>query len=306
MNISSKELLTKDKKQEEFLKTFHLMRKEILNYFISGVEELLSTEEPGLFQIFKVLINEYKNHYKIKCIELTKSNSYWKTRFQKSEDDSKVAEKSQKQNFEEVIISMNEYKDKIKKKFNEANLALMVEKRKQKKKFKKEEELGIALNKKHEKLILMKRIIKDLKIKQAKSNASYSRLKDALFGYIRQDPSGLQNYQKAKSLDIIEEDVARQIDEWLQIDDYKKGLEEFEDQLLLKEDSATSDVSSLEPKDETKKAEQRFNVKVVRERKICNFLDHKSHSTSKLHDKKMLSIIRNFMGYLTFSFRDNC
>lgn len=104
---------------------------------------------------------------------------------------------------------MNEYKDKIKKKFNETNIALISEQRNQKKFIKREEELGKALNKKHEKLILMKGVIKDLKIKQAKMDASYFKLKEALFGYIRQDATGLQNYQQAKTENIIEEDVSR-------------------------------------------------------------------------------------------------
>lgn len=79
-------------------------------------------------------------------------------------------------------------------------------------------------------------------------------------------------------------------------------MEEFEEEMILREDSALSDVSSLRSKDDSKKVEHTFKVKVVRERKICNFLQNKSHSTSKLHNKKQLAIIRKFMGDLTFNF----
>lgn len=167
------------------------MRKEILNYFVSSVENLLSTEEPGLFQIIKVLINEYKNHYKIKCMDLARANSSLKSRFQTLEGEARATKNSQRQHFEEVIVSMNEHKDEIKKKYTETNLALMVEKRNQRKKVKKEDELSKALNQKHEKLVLMKGIIKDLKIKQAKMEVSHLRLKQLLFDYIRKDPSAL-------------------------------------------------------------------------------------------------------------------
>lgn len=75
--------------------------------------------------------------------------------------------------------------------------------------------------------------------------------------------------------------------------------------MLLRVDSVSSDRSSMDSKTDKKKVEQSFNVRIVRETKICNFLEHKSHSTSKLHDKKLISAAGNFMGDLTPSLRDH-
>jgi len=280
-------------------------KKMALRFFVSRFREILLKNNPKLSEVFYHIIENQSYYYNEKLSQRKSLYKKLKHELDKRNLMETEKKKSEGHKLSEVIDTMSTYIQDLKESNASLKIELIQHRNNKSNVHNNERELMKIISDKNEKLLLMKKYLQDSYSKIKDADNSFKLLQEKILFYLKNDKMSRQEYEHLKIQSIVkDEEVIQRIDQWIDSEEFKREMENYElgiNKIEVNESSEESFRSKESEKKESFDPEAGYKLRVQQLRGM-SLLKYKSHSVACFKDEfKVKKSQSKLLFYLDFS-----